>query len=64
MTVFTIENYRRKRECYSPARIVDELIELFDVDMPDAIDAESWAELAYYGEVYQGDGFTITKSEE
>lgn len=64
MIVWNIENYRKSRTCYRAERVYDELVDNFGVSEEDAIEAESWSELACIGEVYQGEGFTITVEEE
>ncbi len=64
MTVWNIENYSKSRSCYRAERVYDVLLDDFNVPEEDAIEAEDWSELACVGEVYKGDGFTITVYEE
>lgn len=64
MVVWKVENYRKSVTCYRPERVLDVMTDDFDRPMEDAIEAESWCELACVGEVYQDDGITITVEEE
>lgn len=64
MVVWIIENYSKSRTCYRAERVYDELIDNFGVSEEEAIEAEGWSELACIGEVYQGEGFTVTVEEE
>lgn len=67
MIVWVIENAYKRRECYKAERVYDELVDNFGINGVDdfeAIEAESWCELAVVGEVYYGEGFTITVEEE
>ncbi len=62
--VWTIENYRLEKRCYTAERVYDTLIDYFDTTEEEAIDAESWSELACIGESYYGENFKITIDEE
>jgi len=64
MIVWNIESYLGNRTCYSTGAVFDTLTDKYDIPTEDAIDAESWCELAYVGEVYQGEDFRITVEEE
>ena len=64
MIVWEIEDYRKSVTCYRPERVLDVMIDDFGRTMEDAIEAESWCELACVGEVYQDYGITITVREE
>lgn len=64
MIVWNAENRYKSKTCYRSERVYDALVDDFEVSEEDAIEAESWAELAYVGEVYQGENFTITVEEE
>lgn len=44
----------------TPEGIAEHLVDSKLADWDDAIDAESWCELAYYEDVYEGEGFHIT----
>lgn len=64
MIVWRVESYRKSVTCYRSERVYDVLVDDFDRTEEDAIEAESWSELASVGEVYQGDGFTVYVEEE
>lgn len=64
MIVWRVENHRKSVTCYRSERVYDVLVDDFDRTEEDAIEAESWSELASVGEVYQGDGFTVYVEEE
>ena len=64
MIVYKIENYQKEMDVYRPEKVCDCLVDDFYAEEFDAIEASSWCELAYAGEIYQGDGFTITVTEE
>lgn len=63
MIVWNIENYRLEKQCYKPETVYDILIDYFDTSEEEAIEAESWAELACVGETYYGDNFIIIVDE-
>lgn len=64
MIVWRVENYRKSVTCYRSERVYDVLVDDFGRTEEDAIEAESWSELASVDEVYQGDGFKVYVEEE
>jgi len=64
MTIWKIENHDVSAKCRKLSQIYDVLISVFNVDELEAIEADSWSELACIGETYYGEGFTITVCKE
>ena len=63
MIIWKIKSYTKDFICYRPYDVYDAMIYEFRRTVEEAIEAESWCEIACIGEVYEGEDITITVEE-
>ncbi len=63
MIIWKIKSNTKDLTCYKPYDVFDAMIYEFSKTAEEAIEAESWCEIACIGEVYDGEDITITVEE-